>query len=177
MDVQERAREVEQGYAMEALGLRLLKEVTRTEWVVIGQQIRARVEGSAWALGDWLIEGGRDDRNWYGGSTYEKAAQITGYGLVLMCSMTSSADHFFRTAWSSTSLRSSCGSRSVSRCTLNDSVGRRRSRGNAVAVRNAFDRCAPRLGITVVRTQELAEILECLRGNKRMAKAQMQETA
>lgn len=74
-----RLRTLEQGYVIEAQGLLVTRDLSKPEWQVVGQQIVARVEGSVWALGDWLIYGGRTGKNWLGGSTYESAVKITGY--------------------------------------------------------------------------------------------------
>jgi hypothetical protein len=75
----ERSALMERGYILEAQGLVITGEIDKLRWYEIGREIRARVEGSVWALGDWLIEGGREDRRWTGGSEYEMASQLTGY--------------------------------------------------------------------------------------------------
>lgn len=74
-----RMQSLEHGYVLEAQGLSVTRDLERREWVTCGQDIVQRVEGSTWALGDWLVYGGRSDRNWLGGSTYDKAIAITGY--------------------------------------------------------------------------------------------------
>jgi hypothetical protein len=78
-EVASRMQSLEHGYVLEAQGLSVTRDLERREWVTCGQEITRRVEGSTWALGDWLIYGGRTGRNWLGGSTYEKAVEITGY--------------------------------------------------------------------------------------------------
>lgn len=75
----DRIASLDSGYVLEAQGLVITRELTRTEWMELGRTIVSRIEGSTWALGDWLIEGGRNTRQWHGGSSYEKASQITGY--------------------------------------------------------------------------------------------------
>lgn len=76
--IQARESEHEGGYAIEAQRLRIRRTLTRKEWVALGKLVARHVDGGAWALGDWLLEGGRENRNWYGGSTYEIACRITG---------------------------------------------------------------------------------------------------
>ena len=75
----ERIASLDSGYVLEAQGLVVTRALSRSEWADLGRTIVARIEGSTWALGDWLIEGGRNTRQWYGGSTYDKAREITGY--------------------------------------------------------------------------------------------------
>lgn len=43
------------------------------EWIEEGQHIRRRIEGSTWALGDWLNRGGEWDRG------FKRSQAITGY--------------------------------------------------------------------------------------------------
>lgn len=78
-EVLERITTLESGYALEVQGLSVTRELDRTEWINCGKEIVRRVEGSTWALGDWLIYGGRKEKDWLGGSTYERAVEITGY--------------------------------------------------------------------------------------------------
>jgi hypothetical protein len=75
----ERLRSIQAGYAIERNGLTLAGPLDFAQWAEIGRAISARIEGSVWALGDWLVEGGRETRGWLGGSSYEKASKITGY--------------------------------------------------------------------------------------------------
>ena len=50
------------------------KPYTRVEeWVEEGQHIRRRIEGSTWALGDWLNRGAEWDRG------FKRSMAITGY--------------------------------------------------------------------------------------------------
>lgn len=77
--LRDREREIEMGYIIDAKGLRLLRPLSRDEGVALGKRIHRRLEGHRWALGDWLVAGGRTEQDWFGGSTYEAAAGITGY--------------------------------------------------------------------------------------------------
>lgn len=67
------------GFILESQGLVIAKELTVLEWAEVGRDLVRRSEASTWSLGDWLVYGGRTDRNWLGGSTYGKASAITGY--------------------------------------------------------------------------------------------------
>ena len=75
-ELEDRLSEAADGYVVEAQGL--LRALTRTGWAVLGKRLVARSEGTAWALGDWLVEGARGDRQWTGGK-YAHARRITGY--------------------------------------------------------------------------------------------------
>lgn len=77
--VLERMATVGEGFVLESQGLVIVKDVSRQEWEAIGRDLVRRTEASVWALGDWLVYGGRTKRNWLGGSSYEIASKITGY--------------------------------------------------------------------------------------------------
>jgi hypothetical protein len=79
-DLQDRAATAAHGYVFRDTGLHVTRELTRTEWTEAGAAIRSRTEGGHWALGDWLVYGGRTGRNWLG-SSYAHAIRVTGYGL------------------------------------------------------------------------------------------------
>jgi hypothetical protein len=73
------------GYHFEINGLCIERELTEEEWARLGKRIALRLEGSAWAVGDWLVYGG--GREWLqtgtgypGTSGYKRAIEITGLG-------------------------------------------------------------------------------------------------
>jgi len=78
-----------QGYRYELQGLYFFRELTKDEWQNLGQEIIIRHESSAWALGDWLIAGGRSEiiprmRGEHGAfipsrTVWDEAIKITGY--------------------------------------------------------------------------------------------------
>lgn len=84
-DVADRVAMAEHGYVIDGQGLHLTRELHLDEWRALGVEIARRVEGAAWALGDWLVAGGRrrdrmePDGQWFTGSIYAEALQITGY--------------------------------------------------------------------------------------------------
>ncbi len=80
-DLREREETTEGGYKILIQGLKFTRILTKGEALTLGRTLVKRRDGASWALGDWLIEGGRTDRQWFGGSTYENAAKITGYGI------------------------------------------------------------------------------------------------
>lgn len=81
--VSERVEQIEKGYAVENQRLIIFKEnFTQTEWAEWGRALAARHESSSWAIGDWLLAGGRRDwntNNQWTGSAFQEAAKITGY--------------------------------------------------------------------------------------------------
>jgi hypothetical protein len=78
--VAERTGTVEQGYAITERGLVVTRTLTEPEWADLGRSLTRRHEGSCWALGDWLMYGGRQGKGgrWIG-SSYRLARRITGY--------------------------------------------------------------------------------------------------
>jgi hypothetical protein len=106
----ERTAEVAQGYTIGPLGLRILRELTQTEWALLGKTIRSRIEGAQWALGDWLLYGGRDANraeggaprdadgqftsNGWMGNGYARAAEITGYSVAYLSAVYAAANAF-----------------------------------------------------------------------------------
>jgi hypothetical protein len=78
----ERIASSDNGYVIQANGLSILRELSHEEWVVLGRSLRTRLEGSTWAIGDWLVYGGGrttgGGSRWTGNS-YKRAAEITGY--------------------------------------------------------------------------------------------------
>jgi hypothetical protein len=72
----DRLAEVAQGYVFEAGGLRILGELTKDAWRKLGAAVKARREGSSWALGDWVLYASMR-QEW--GATYTLAARATGY--------------------------------------------------------------------------------------------------
>lgn len=86
------------GFVLAALGLEIERDISKAEWQRIGLFIARRVDGSAWALGDWLVEGGREGRQWYGGSTYDVAAKLTGYGTAYLSRCYNVSRYFTRSA-------------------------------------------------------------------------------
>lgn len=80
-ELEEREATADRGYVVERRGLRFLRELTHREWLALGPELQERQRASEWGLIDWLLEGGRTDRNWLGGSTYAKACQILGYSV------------------------------------------------------------------------------------------------
>lgn len=72
-------------YSFTATALLFERPPTKDEWEVIGRLVAYRHAGTTWALGDWLVEGGRqkithaDDGEWFAGGVYTEAARITGY--------------------------------------------------------------------------------------------------
>lgn len=98
-EVDARTAEIARGYVVEATGLRLLgnpDKLTHMEWVELGRSLRTRADSSAWALGDWLLEGGRTGRAWLGNSSYDKAIEITGYSLSFLSRCYRTANAFPR---------------------------------------------------------------------------------
>jgi hypothetical protein len=70
-----------EGYAITESGLRVFRDLKEPEWEQIGHLLRRRMDGNAWALGDWLVYGGGrhgSGGRWIG-SSYERACAITGY--------------------------------------------------------------------------------------------------
>lgn len=53
----ERSDEVGQGYAIEAQGLKFLREVTEREWEAIGRGLGTSIGRHNWAVGDWIVRG------------------------------------------------------------------------------------------------------------------------
>lgn len=84
MEQAERKKVFSQAFVIEAQGLLILDEdMSEKDWIELGKEITNRREGSTWALGDWLVFGGRQVKNQnqgrWTGSGYAEAAKITGY--------------------------------------------------------------------------------------------------
>lgn len=71
----ERLVDVGRGYAVETLGLRLLRPLTEIEWCELGRELRDRLSGYQWAIGDWLALGSVFGPH---GEKYNRAADLTG---------------------------------------------------------------------------------------------------
>lgn len=65
-------------------GLEFSRELSRDEWITIGQRLAVYVNGTQWAIGDWLVYGAGMGRH---GSKYDDAASITGLGLEYLSQM------------------------------------------------------------------------------------------
>lgn len=82
----ERIETAEQGYVVEAQGLKVVGEITtKAEWEAVGRSLAARGSATSWALGDWILL----HRGEYG-ERYRCATQVTGmsYGHVRALAMT-----------------------------------------------------------------------------------------
>lgn len=76
----ERATTVELGYVVDEQGLVFTRDVNAAEWASIGGALMRRGSATMWAIGDWLLLGGRDPKVFTqkGLSIYDRASAITG---------------------------------------------------------------------------------------------------
>jgi hypothetical protein len=67
------------GYTLDPHGIVVTRELTDEEWRALGAIIVRRHEGATWALGDWLVLGGRHEKTGPHDTPYAEAIMITGY--------------------------------------------------------------------------------------------------
>lgn len=78
-ELAERVLTIEQGFVLEDHGLYVTRDLSENEWQNLGTLITRKRNGLTWALGDWLVYGGREEGGRWIGSGYAHAMQITGY--------------------------------------------------------------------------------------------------
>lgn len=98
-DVADRMGQLDEGFLIEDRGLRILQELTLSQWERVGKEVLRRYDGSRWVLGDWMAYGeglafqGRL-RAPTGHTIYEHAMTLTGLGEEHLAELARTAEHF-----------------------------------------------------------------------------------